>query len=437
MIPSPRFRTPWIGWIVVLSLLAMPLTSTSSFAATPLYSERLNSEQIRFAASVGSGTRWVPQTNQTSAAAGFGGRVALTCSGLNYSAFLAGFDVNDWLNDLKSQFLAGAQAEAMSYLLTLSYSNPTIASVLDFMDHSYQSKFTIFQSACNAQEAKQLGQEIGARRMSEAQNQCYEKEVNGGASPSRAYQTCANQATLGAVVSALPAGQNVADFLRRFTNVTLSVNLLKLLKLLPDEQVSSSGHQVRPPELTLHSFNANVASRSTNALNKVLAGDAPASIADCTVDDYLTPPSSPSDACVPPTSANVLQTPAFLAVRQLSPESQRLYADALASQMAMTAIRSAILDLGSQIKQIDAKGGTDAQAQDVLSRKHSLQDQLAILEREADALGKLQSAKAETTRTQMLALDLVQRQLALVQTSTPSPRGTPSAFDALRGWFTW
>ena len=140
---------------------------------------------------------------------------------------------------------------------------------------------------------------------------------------------------------------------------------------------------------------------------------------------------------MPPTSANVLQTPAFLAVRQLSPEQRRLYVDALASQMSMTAIRSAVLDLGSQIKQIDAKGGTDAQGVDVQSRKKTLQEELNVLEREADALGKLQIAKAETTRTQMLALDLVQRQIAAVQVAATPSRGSSTAFEGLRGLFTW
>ena len=143
-------RTSWIGWLLCVALAASQLAPRSARAQTPLYSDRLGSEQLRFGASVGAGSRWVPQTNQVSAAGGFGGRVALTCSGLDYSGFLTGFDVHTWLNDLKAQFLSGAQAAALSYLVTLAYSNPTIASVLDLMDHSYQTKFTTFQSACNA-----------------------------------------------------------------------------------------------------------------------------------------------------------------------------------------------------------------------------------------------------------------------------------------------
>ena len=155
------------------------------------------------------------------------------------------------------------------------------------------------------------------------------------------------------------------------------------------------------------------------------------------VDDYLRAPASSSDACVPPSSANLIQTPAFLAVRQMSPEARGLYVEALAGQMAMTATRSAILDLISQVKQMDAKAGTDVQAQDVSSRKQALVEQVAILEREADALAKLQQVKAESTRTQVLALDLVQRQLAQVQQAGAPARAASAAFDGLSHWFTW
>ena len=100
----------WIGWLFIAALTFTAFRPTTTHAQTPLYADRLGTESLRFGASAGSGTRWVPQTNQVTASAGFGGRVALTCSGLNYSGFLSTFDVNDWLNDLKSQFIAGAQS---------------------------------------------------------------------------------------------------------------------------------------------------------------------------------------------------------------------------------------------------------------------------------------------------------------------------------------
>ncbi len=421
----------------VLTVLALALIDRPrpALAQAPLYAERANAQELRFGATIGSGVRWMPHTPQTSASVSFGGRAALTCSGLDYSGFLRTFDAKAFLNDMKNQLVAGAQGAVATYLITLAYSNPTLASVLDMMNQSYNEKFAMFQSACNAQEARQRGMERGARRMAEAQDQCYEEQVNRGVSPSEAYQSCANQSTFGSVAAALPAGKETLEFLRSYTTLNVTREIEALLGLLPDERVSASGHEVRPPRISLHAFNANIEARTANALGQVLAGASPVALRDCTIDDYLNAPISPADACVAPTAANLLQTQAFLAARQLSAEARRLYVDALASQIAITAIRGAVLDLMSQVKKMDVKAGAGAQATEVVNRKAQLEEQIALLRTEADALQKHQEAKAGAARTQILALEMVSRQINRVeQSATPKKSGSFS-FDAFKSLF--
>ncbi len=410
-------------------------TACSAAPPVPLYSDLASSDELRFGGTIGSGRQWAPHTPQASASVGFGGRTALTCSGLDYSGFVRSFDASAFLNDMKNQLLGGAQAAVATYLITLAYSNPTFASVMDLMNQSYHEKFSMFQTQCDAQEARRRGMEAGARRMAEAQNQCYEREVNNGSSPSDAYQTCANEATLGPIAAALPAGKSMIDFLKQYTNMNVTTEVEKLLGLLPDERVSASGHEVRPPLISLYQFERNIESRSANALNLILVDRAPVSIPDCAPNDYFSAPGSPNDACLPPTVVNVVQSPAFLAARQLSPEARKLYVDALSGQISIAAIEGSILDVMSQIRKMDVKPGAGAQGQEVQERKRALEEQVGLLQREVAALRDLQAAKADLVRTQLLAMDAVNQHLTRVEQTKPPKRGTNLTLDTFKALF--
>ena len=424
------------GLVACCGAVLQLLTPTYAHAgATPLYGARSTGDEIRFGATVGAGSGWGPSTPQSTVGANFSGRVALTCSGLSYGGYLSTFDANDWLNDMKNQFISGAQAAAMSYLITLAYSNPTIASVLDMMNQNYNSKFSIFKEQCNAAEARQRGLEQGAKKMSDAENQCYESEVNGGASPTRAYQTCSNQATMGPIAAALPAGKSVVDFLTSNTNLNVTREVKALLGLLPDERITSAGFEIKPPQITLHAFDRNIEGRTANAMAQVLAGASPTAIADCDVTDYFTPPVGPGDACMPPQVGNIIQSPGFLAARQMTPEGRNIYVDALSGQIAVVTIQSALMDLRSQVRKIDVKPGGDTNGADVTSRKRDLEAQIASLDEEVKALATYQQAKANLNRTQLLAMDMVNNQLNAVQRTTPPRPNRGFSLDIFRNLF--
>jgi hypothetical protein len=416
--------------IALVCSVAAPLLAE---AAGPLYDASATTREVRFGGTVGSGVLWTPSTPQSLGAAGFAGRAALTCSGLDYGAFLKGYDAGDFLRELRNQFISGAQAAAMNYLIVLAYSNPTIASVLDTMNHSYSAKFGSFQLACNTQEAKRQGLSEGARRMAAAQDQCYESQVDNGASPTQAYQACADEETLGSLAAGLPAAKSVLDFIRDHTSLQPTAAVTALFGLLPDTRIGANGLEVSPPRVTLYQFNQNAEVRIANALQRVLDGDAPATVQDCAPQSYFVEPSDPGEACLPGNFAGVIQSPAFLGARGLSPSGKQLYRDALASQIAIAATRSAILDLMSQVRQLNVRDGGGASANDVLERKKELQEQIAVLGREADALQAFQQAKANTIRTQILATDLASSTVEEAA-ATPPPR-TPSSFiyDLLRG----
>jgi hypothetical protein len=122
------------------------------------------------------------------------------------------------------------------------------------MNQSYGAKFGSFQLACNAQEARRQGLSEGARRMAAAQDQCYENQTRNGASPTQAYQTCANDETLGPIAAELPAAKSIVDFIRDHTNMQLTPTVAALFGLLPEMQkfasatpCSASLMATRPP----------------------------------------------------------------------------------------------------------------------------------------------------------------------------------------------
>jgi len=402
-------------------------------AAGPLYGAATTSQEIRFGGAIGSGAEWSPESPQIGSSAGFGGRAALTCSGLDYGGFLNGYNAGDFLRELRNQFVSGAQAAAMNYLLVLAYSNPTVASVLDTMNQSYSAKFGSFQLSCNSQEARRQGMSQGARRMAAAQDQCYESQVASGASPTQAYQTCANEETLGAVAAQLPAARSMLEFISQYTNLQPGSAFTALLGLLPDSRVGAAGLEISAPRVSLYQFSRNAEGRIAGALQRVLDGAAPADIPPCAAAIYMTPSAGAADSCLPADFAGVVQSPAFLGARNLSPDGKQLYRDALAAQIAVAATRGAVLELMSQVRQLDVRAGAGAAAADVIERKKELQEQIALLQTEADALQAFQQSKANTVRTQILAMDLAAESVRRSASLPPAAGSSSIGYDLLRG----
>jgi len=129
----------------------------------------------------------------------------------------------------------------------------------------------------------------------------------------------------------------------------------------------------------------------------------------------------------------VVQSPAFLGARNLSPDGKQLYRDALAAQIAVAATRGAVLELMSQVRQLDVRAGAGAAAADVIERKKELQEQIALLQTEADALQAFQQSKANTVRTQILAMDLAAESVRRSASLPPAAGSSSIGYDLLRG----
>ena len=397
------------------SLLVMSVLLAYSSMANSLvnyYGNDSSMPDVRFGGSVGAGVAWSPQTplsNNAQRQAGFGGRTALSCSGIDFQGFLRGFNPNEYLNDMKNTMIGGAQSAATNYLLATAYANPTLASVLDMMNKSYTARFGAFQQACNAQESKMRGMDAGGRRMAEAHNQCFEAQVQQGASPTQAYQYCSNEETLGQFASSekLAAAQDTMDFLKNNTSLNVTKEFESVLGLLPDERITENGHEMSPPKTTLYTVHRLITERSNIALNKILDGENPASIPDCGSVD-LSDGSDPGPVgCLPMNAQNIVNAPAFKAAKQLDAPSRAIYTSALSSQVAISTIRSHIIELYNQLTMMDVKQGGKAKADDVIERRKSMMDEIERLQREADAMQSYQDAKAKMAKTQIMALERV------------------------------
>ncbi len=421
-----------LAWLLPLAgLLAGLALTAAAGAAEPLFAQGASTSEVRLGAALGAARGWTPAIEPPGPQFGFTGRATLGCSGLDYSGFLRSYNVDDLLHQMRNQLLGGAQAAAADYLIMLAYSNPTLASVLDTLNQNYSARFGVFQTACNAMQARQQGLEAGARRMATAQDQCYEAQVAAGASPSSAYQTCANEATLGAVTGPLPAAKSAIEFLRDHTTLQITPPVRALLALLPDTRIGTNGLEVAPPQVRLDQLNRRVESRVGLALDRIFAGESPLAMPACADDVLLADAASAADACIPAAATDVLQSGVMLSGRQLAPGARRLYRDAIAAQVAMLHIRGALLELMTQVRQL--AGRTGASGRDVLDRRRELEEQIHLLTREADALQAWQQAKATTLRTQFMASEWAS---AVPRSSAEPDRGRApdsALYSALRG----
>jgi hypothetical protein len=408
---TPRKKSSLRPRLALVLACAAVLVAISAEAQTDRY-RNATAGGTAFGSRIGAGTEWRPAYAQPRAAGDidFGGKATLSCSGIDFQAFLAQFKSAELVNQLKDTILSGAQSTATMYLLTLAYSNPTIASVLDMMDTRLSARFSAFAQACDSMEAKRRGEQQGARAMGEAGNQCFDKLVSGGASPTEAYRQCARQNTVGGMD--LPSNKDMNEFLTKYTNIDVTAEMDKLLGMVSNTRVTTAGVEMRPPKVPVTVAKANVEDRTMNAVRAILNGTDPNNVSTCTAGSIESAPSGPSDACIPPGAAAYIRSPAFLAARQLPSSEQDLYAAAISEQAAAVDIRARIVELRQKLREMAPRPGADVSAEEAMRRKEQMERDLANLQGEADALEGVAIAKAQLLRTQMLAQQRVQQQLS-------------------------
>jgi hypothetical protein len=87
----------------------------------------------------------------------------------------------------------------------------------------------------------------------------------------------------------------------------------------------------------------------------------------------------------------------------------------------------------SQVRQLDVRDGAGGTANDVLERKRELEEQVSLLQREADTLQAFQQAKANTVRTQILAMDLASTSVQRAAARTRPGGASGLIYDLVRG----
>jgi hypothetical protein len=393
-------------------LLAMILAAAVSTASAQnkIYSST-DVSGARFGGTIGAGTDY--RYASANANVDFGGRAALSCSGIDFNTFLNTFKPQELLSELTGSIRSGAQAAATNYVIALAYANPTIAAVLDMMDQRFSARFNAFAEQCNAAMARARGESEGARQMAAGLDQCFSQKVQNGESPTQAYRDCAKSATVASMN--LPATASLKDFLTRYSQVNVTRELESMLGLLPDTKTTTDGVQVKPATLTITKAKGNVGDWTGNAADAILAGIDPNAIPDCPPEVISTPITSANDRCIPVSAGVLVRSPAFLSARLLSTPEQKMYVDALSEQVAAAEIRARIVQLRQEISQLAPKPMTDASAEDVSGRREAMLRELDRLDGDARALEALTAAKAQVARTQILAMQRVSGRLASAQ----------------------
>jgi len=409
MIMKQLIRALSIATVVIAPLVA----TTADAQSNGLYAS-IDASGARFGANIGAGIshRGPMEAN---AAVEFGGKATLSCSGIDFKAFLNGFKPQELLSDLTGTLRNGAQAAATNYVIALAYSNPTIASVLDMMDQRYSARFSAFAEQCNAAQARARGESEGARQMAAGQDQCFSRRIGEGASPTEAYRDCAKAATIASMN--LPAGLDLKAFMKDYSSINVTRELEVLLGLLPDTRTSADGVQIRPPLLSIAAAKANIEDRARAAINAIVDGTAPDDIPDCAAEAITAAVTGPGDRCIPASAAALVRSPAFLAARLLPAPEQALYSAALAQQVATVDVRARVAELRQQIAKLAPKPAADASAEDVGARRDALLREVDRLEGDARALEELAAAKAQLARTQILAMQRAGSRLQATQAS--------------------
>ena len=201
---------------------------------------------------------------------------------------------------------------------------------------------------------------------------------------------------------------STVDFLRRHSDLAVTRHIESLLALLPDERVSGGSYQMRSPKTSIGTLLDALQARSRVALDKMIDDVPQAIIAECALDSIQDPSGPP---CLPRSASAVVDSPAFRGARMLGPAARSMFKDALSRQIAVTAVYSDLLDLAQRISRMNLHSTSDASAEEILSRQHTLQEQVTRLLFEADLRLKLQELELRSARTQLLALERGQAEL--------------------------
>jgi hypothetical protein len=336
----------------------------------------------------------------------FRGTSGQSCASFDLNTFLHQFDPKELLAELRQSLLSGAQSEISNYLVALSYSAPTLASVLDMTDRQLAARFTAFAQTCANQQVRTRGLPYGEHSLARALEQCFAREITRGTTPTAAYRRCNVARSFDALE--LPAALSTVDFLRRHSDLAVTRHIESLLALLPDERVSGGNYQMRPPQTSIGTLLDALQARSRLALDKMIDSVPQAIIAECTLDSIQDPSGPP---CLPRSASAVVASPAFRGARVLGPAARSMFKDALSRHIAVTAVYSDLLDLAQRIARMNLHSTSDASAEEILSRRHALQERVTRLLFEADLRLKLHELELRSARTQLLALERGQAEL--------------------------
>jgi hypothetical protein len=334
------------------------------------------------------------------------------------------------IQEIRNTVLSGAQAAVSSYLLTLAYANPTIASVLDMADKRFSARFGAFAQACNAQAARAQGEAIGAKVMADASDQCFGQAVAKGDSPTQAYRRCSILKTFDNLD--IPAAVSTADFLRRYSGVSVTPQLQALLGLLPDQRIAQGQFQTKAPESTVDSMTGRLRNHVRAALDQLDGGNA--SLPSCPP-AVLSGSSTLTSGCLPDSARTLVSSPAFQSARLLSPPARRLFKDALASQVALSSMYGYLIDLYQQISSVSDTRDANADAEHAERRRLQLQQAVTELVRDADLQRRVQESRTAVLRSQMLALEQVDRRLNAIGANHRTTHPDRVDLGGMLSWF--
>lgn len=394
-----------------------------------------STDSARFGALVGASTGYRPSFSAPNPGGSWGGAPTQSCAGVDFDTFLNTIKPAEVLNNLRTTYQSGPQAEVANYLLTLNTSNPTLAATLDMIDRMYSTRYQAFAQLCQAQETTRLSTDPNTRRMAEASDQCFAIKVADGVSPTEALRQCKNVSVVAA--EPIPARAELKTFLTDHTNVVVSGEVEKLLPLLADERITAEGVQVRAPQMSLTQMKGNIEDRAHNAMIQILDGKSPQKIAACKGEDYANAPTSPNEGCIPDAASGLVRGQAFLAARQLTSTEQEMYVSALSEQIAAVTVQSNVIALRQSLLNMAPKSGATIPAGELATRRARLTTEILRLENDAAQLAKIADQRAQLARTQLLAMQRASEQMAARRENAERaiPKPTENSLSGLRSFF--
>jgi hypothetical protein len=352
----------------------------------------------------------------------FAGVSVTPCSSLDLHAFLQAFDPRELLDEMRDSLVSGAQSAVSNYLLTLAYSAPTLASVLDMTDKTLAARFGSFARSCAMQHAGQDGGPESRQRMSQAAQQCFALQVGRGASPTAALRRCALARQFEGL--GLPAALPTPEFLRRYTRMAITPRTEALLALLPDARIQDGGYQVRPPRLTMTSLIDRWQAQARHALDLLDGGARAGAMPDCAL-DRVVDAGVDDNGCLPAAAAPLVNSPAYRGTRLLEPAAREIFKDALAGQIAVVQATADLSDLDQQIATMGLRPQSGADAEEIAARRQALAGQTRQLLEQLELRARLQQARATLARMQVLALQRAQDDLRNRASNLAAERAAP------------